>query len=162
MEKNIESPVGEVTSINVSNLSYVPNRKIVKQYLEYARYQLSVMNLGWLIPFYKGEHRKMLLMGAPLRNITFSAFAGDMTVILGAEMERREIVQLLTGRKKEGTFDGHISMRGAEIPAGSYYLDHVAYVQKVPFSSSFSVFHPAGLMSHFSLPLCRNPSSFPA
>lgn len=132
MEANLESPVGEVTSINVCNLSYVPNRKFFKQYLEYARYQLSIRNLGWLIPFYKGEHRKMLLMGAHLRNLTFTAFSGELTVLLGGEMERREIVQLLTGRKKEGTFDGSISLRGANIPANSYYYDHVAHVQKVP------------------------------
>lgn len=131
MEKNLESPVGELASINVSNLSYVPNRKIFKKYLELIRYQLSVMNLGWLIPFYKGEHRKMLLMGAPLRNISFSAFAGELCVILGAETERREIVQLMTGRKKEGTFDGSISLRGGNIPSNAYYYDYVAYVQKV-------------------------------
>jgi hypothetical protein len=139
MEKNLESPVGEIASINVCNLSYVPNLKLIKQYLEYVRYQLSVMNLGWLIPFYKGEHRKMLLMGAPLRNITFTAFAGELTVILGAEMERREIVQLMTGRKKEGTFDGSISLRGATIPANSYYYDHVTYVQTVSFLSFFEI-----------------------
>lgn len=148
MEKNLENPQGEIVSINVSNLSYVPNLKFFKKYLELVRYELSRNNLGWLIPFYKGEHRKMLLMGAPLRNVNFTAFAGELTVLLGAEMERREIVELLTGRKKEGTFDGSISLRGGDISSNSYYYDHVTHVQKVSSKSR----NPASDASSLNFP----------
>lgn len=131
MEKSAETPVAEISSINVSNLSYVPSRNIVKKYLETLRYNLTLYNMGWLIPFYKGENRKLQLLGAPLYNVTFAAFSGELTVLLGSEPERLEVIQLMAGRRKEGTFDGHISLRGGEIPSNAYYYDNVAYVQKV-------------------------------
>lgn len=131
MEKSVESPNGEPTTLNVSNLSYTPASKFIKTHLEYIRYKLTLVQLDWLLPFYKGENRKLLLLGAPLRNVNFTAFSGELVALIGTEPERLEIVQLLTGRKKEGTFDGFISLRGSEIPKDSYYYNHVTYVQKV-------------------------------
>jgi hypothetical protein len=119
------------TSVNVANLTFVPSRKPLKKYLEYVRYELTLVNMAWLLPFYKGEHRKMLLMGAPLRNVSFRAISGELTAIIGDEMERREVVELMTGRKKSGTFDGSISLCGENIHSKSYYYDHIAFVQKV-------------------------------
>ena len=131
-QAELEAPVSDnVTCINVSNLTYIPDRKLIKKYLEYLRYELTLVNLAWLLPFYKGEHRKMLLLGAPLRNVSFKASSGELTAILGDETERREIIELLTGRKKTGKFDGHISLSGGDIGPASYYYDHVAFVQKV-------------------------------
>lgn len=121
----------EPTSINVSNLTFIPSRKLFKKYLEYVRYELTLVNLAWLLPFYKGEHRKMLLLGAPLRNITFKATSGELTAIVGDELERREIIELMTGRKKSGTYEGSISLSGAGIDGKSYYYDYVTFVQKV-------------------------------
>eukprot|EP01032_Pedospumella_encystans_P023094 gene23094-26150_t len=74
----------------------------------------------------------MLLLGAPLRNISFRAFSGELTAILGDETERGEIIELLTGRKKNGSYDGSISLCGGDIKQGSYYYDHVTFVQKKP------------------------------
>jgi hypothetical protein len=119
------------TSVNVTNLTFIPSRKPLKKYLEYVRYELTLVNMAWLLPFYKGEHRKMLLMGAPLRNVSFRAISGELTAIIGDEMERREVVELMTGRKKSGTFDGSISLCGENIDSKSYYYDHIAFVQKV-------------------------------
>lgn len=119
------------TTVHVSNLVYIPDRKLFKKYLEYVRYELTLVNLAWLLPFYKGEHRKMLLMGAPLRNVSFKAVAGELTAILGDELERREVIELMTGRKKTGTYDGYISLNGESIDPKSYYYDHVTFVQKV-------------------------------
>ena len=48
----------EPTSVNVSNLTYLPSRKILKKYLEYIRYELTLVNLAWLLPFYKGSIEK--------------------------------------------------------------------------------------------------------
>jgi hypothetical protein len=151
----------EPTSINVSNLTYMPSRKLFKKYLEYIRYELTLVNLAWLLPFYKGEHRKMLLLGAPLRNISFKALSGELTAILGDETERREIIELMTGRKKSGTFDGSISLCGENIAPKSYYYDHVAFVQKVCSATiSTATFHSRALTLS---PFCshRNLSSFP-
>jgi hypothetical protein len=132
LERQLEAAEPEVlTSINVSNLVYLPDRKLFKKYLEYLRYELTLVNLQWLLPFYKGEHRKMLLMGAPLHNVSFKANSGELTAVLGDELERRELIELLTGRKKGGKFDGNISLSGADIPPSSYYYDHVTFVQKV-------------------------------
>jgi hypothetical protein len=135
MEKSVESPDGEITSLNVSNLSYTPASKVVKTSLEYVRYNLTLVNLDWLIPFYKGENRKLHRLGAPLRNVNFTAFGGELVALHGSAPERLEVVQLLTGRKKEGSYDGFISLRGAKIPANSYYYNNVTYVQKVTFAS---------------------------
>ena len=141
-QNELESAVSETTSINVSNLSYMPSRKLFKKYLEYIRYELTLVNLAWLLPFYKGEHRKMLLLGAPLRNISFKALSGELTAILGDETERREIIELMTGRKKSGTFDGSISLCGENIAPKSYYYDHVAFVQKVRYATiATATFH---------------------
>ena len=131
LQAELESqPTTDVASINVSNLTYMPSKKFFKKYLEYVRYELTLVNLAWLMPFYKGEHRKLQLMGAPLRNISFKAYSGELTAILGDETERREIIELLTGRKKTGTYDGSISLSGLNA-ANSYYYDHVTFIQKV-------------------------------
>ena len=138
LQKELESVVeSDVTSINVSNLSFMPSKKFLKTYLEYLRYELTLVNLAWLLPFYKGEHRKLLLLGAKLHNISFKATSGELTAILGDETERREIIELLTGRKKSGSYDGHISLCGGSIDATSYYYDNVTFVQKVTKSFMF-------------------------
>lgn len=73
----------------------------------------------------------MLLMGAPLRNVSFKANSGELTAIIGDEMERREIIELMTGRKKSGSYDGSISLCGGGIDGQSYYYENTAFVQKV-------------------------------
>lgn len=160
-QNELEAPTSETTSINVSNLTYMPSRKLLKKYLEYIRYELTLVNLAWLLPFYKGEHRKMLLMGAPLHNISFKATSGELTAILGDEIERREIIELLTGRKKTGQFDGHISLCGSDISLGSYYYDHVSFVQKV--RDAFQRYRNTGLFCKLTFPstfLFRNRCLF--
>mmetsp|Transcript_15970 Transcript_15970/g.35350 ORF Transcript_15970/g.35350 Transcript_15970/m.35350 type:complete len:855 (-) Transcript_15970:2032-4596(-) len=119
-------------SVNVSNLNYMPSRKFLKKNLEWLRYELTLLNLAWLMPYYTGVHRKLLLMGAQVHNCTFKASSGELCALLGDEMERREVIELMTGRKKTGTFCGDISLSGGSLSAQSYYYDHVAFVQKKP------------------------------
>jgi len=124
--------VTEATSLNVSDLSFTPSTNYIERPLEYVRYHLSLVNLDFLLPFYYGPtkvHRNV--DGVPLRNVTFTAFSGELVGVLGSELERRELVHLLTGRKKTGSYDGSISLRGNGIAADSYYYNSVTFVQKV-------------------------------
>jgi hypothetical protein len=120
----------DIVSLNVHNLSFLPDKKLVKKYLELARYKLTLLNMDWLIPFYKGEHRKLMSLGSPLYNVNFKALSGEVTGIVGDEVERREIIHLIAGREKGGKFDGNIFLGGGAEKA-PYYYDNVTFVQRV-------------------------------
>lgn len=118
-------------SLNVTDLSFTPDRQPLLIYLEYLRQKLDYFGLSWIMPFYRGMTRKQQLTGFELFNISFKAKCGELVALLGDDGDRYEVIQLLTGRKKTGRFDGHISLTGKSIPLQSYYYDHVAYVKMV-------------------------------
>lgn len=118
-------------TLHVSNLKYFPDNQFLKKHLENLRYNLSLYNLSWLLPFYAGKKREKKILGLELHCINFKASSGELVGILGDNLERTEIVQLLTGRKTTGTFDGHISLSGDDINNNSYYYLLIAFVQKV-------------------------------
>jgi len=133
INKVIENPGNRETfTLHVKNLQYVPAHSFV-DHLEYARYWLSTYNLSWLFPCYRGKHRERKQKDSTnvIHSINFKAKTGELIGILGSSVERFELVHLLTGRKKTGFFDGHISLTGGSINRSTFYYDNVAFVQAV-------------------------------
>lgn len=123
----------ETISLNVSNLSFYPTANAtIEKPLEALRYHLSLVNLDFFLPFYYGPSRKLRdLDGSPLKSVSLTARGGELVGVFGAFQERHELIQLLTGRKKTGTFDGSISLRGGSVADTSFYYNSVTLVQKV-------------------------------
>lgn len=128
-----ESKVDESQSIltlHVHNLSYQPSRQLAN--IDWVREKSRDMKLGWLMPSIKGTKRSQF-HETELRRIHFSALGGEVTGIIGNRHERNELIQLVVGRKKTGTFEGNISLSGPGIKPTAYYYDQVAFVQTVIF-----------------------------
>jgi hypothetical protein len=118
----------EEFSLNVVNLSYRPSGKEMKEHINNLKVKMFQLNLGWVLANFKDIGNNT---GANLYNINFKAKGGELTAILGRSSERRELVDLIAGRKKKGTFDGDISLRGCKLSKSSEYYDNVGFVQSV-------------------------------
>jgi hypothetical protein len=117
-------------TLHVTDLTFVPSRSIFKKATEYLRTHLNAIQFGWVLPSFKtvknDEH-----WDAPIHRVQFSAMSGEVTAILGNKHERRELVHLLSGRRRTGAFDGDIQLNGPGINKDTYYYDKIAFVQSV-------------------------------
>lgn len=117
--------------LHVQDLSYKPPRRLVKGTFEYLRTTMTKYQLSWLIPPAIKQINSQGFQDTPLRRINFSAKGGELTAIIGSNNERRELINLLTGRMSDGEFDGDILLTGPNINKASYYYDNIAFVQRV-------------------------------
>jgi hypothetical protein len=142
----------EEFSLNVVNLSYRPSGKAMREQINNFKVKMFQLNLGWVLANFNDIGKNT---GANLYNVNFKAKGGELTAILGNASERRELVDLIAGRKKNGTFDGDISLRGCKLSKSSEYHDNVGFVQSVRLVTRFYHVHLANTSSMF-----RNLSIF--
>jgi hypothetical protein len=117
-------------SLNVIDLSYTPpSSKFVRDQIEKALNFIAPLNIQWMFPNYRniGKYSHH----AELHRINFRADGGKITGIVGKLEERHELVRLLVGRNKHGTFSGDITMTGPTITANTDYIKNVGFVQRV-------------------------------
>ncbi len=118
----------EEFSLNVVNLSFRPSGKVFREYVNAFKVKMFEYNVGWVLANFKDVGNNT---GANLYNVNFKAKGGELCAILGHRQERRELVDLIAGRKKNGTFDGDISLRGFKLSKSSEYHNNVGFVQAV-------------------------------
>ena len=68
---------------------------------------------------------------APLTNVTFSANASKITAIVSSTYgERRTIIDLISCRRKRGTYDGEVYLGGGDVDPSSSLSMNIAFVPR--------------------------------
>eukprot|EP01031_Cornospumella_fuschlensis_P044287 gene44287-54159_t len=136
-------------ALHVQDLSFVPPKTLLNQGTEFMRKKLNAVQFGWVLPSMK-EVNKPKHLNAPLHRVHFSAVSSEVTAILGNQHERAELIHLMSGRRKTGTFEGDIVLNGPALRNDSYYYDNMAFVQKEPLYIPGLTYYE---MLHFSAQL---------
>ena len=128
----------EELRLHVSNLMYKPaktvpgmmNEAIVSRfpYWEFPAWQRMTTNY---MKSADGNDNKETSSVAPLANVTFSAKVSKITAIVSTTYgERRSIIDLISGRRKRGTYDGEIYLGGGHVDCTSTLAMNTAFVPR--------------------------------
>ncbi|RYG69058.1 hypothetical protein EON64_03685 [archaeon] len=145
-EQNDQKPY---YTLHVQDLSFCPPKTLLKQGTDFLRKNLNAVQFGWVLPSMK-EVNKPKHLDAPLHRVHFSTVSGEVTAILGNQHERTELIHLMSGRRKTGTYEGDIVLNGPDLRTESYYYDNIAFVQKVSKWLSAILCTPFALYFHYS------------
>lgn len=120
----------ERVTLRVANLSYCPNKHMVKEAFQYLRKKMDSANVGWIFPGLK-DYYSVTSKDLALHRMNFNAYGGELVGIMGNVDERKELINILAGRTRAGEFDGNVSLSGPHISEHTYFYDKVAYVHSV-------------------------------
>lgn len=128
----------EPCRLMVSNLAYKPAKTVggtMKEaivsrfpYWEFPAWQRMTTNY---MKESNGMSDKETSSVAPLTNVTFSANASKITAIVSSTYgERRSIIDLISCRRKRGTYDGEVYLGGGDVDPNSSLSMNMAFVPR--------------------------------
>lgn len=105
-------PARSFFSLNITNLSYQPQQNFIKASTNRILQKINT------IPYLSSISSGRTLKSPPtLHNINVTIRSGKITALLGAAEERKELIELIVGRKKLGIVKGDIIMKGNLLPS---------------------------------------------
>ena len=137
----------------VRNLMYIPAKTLPSRISEQIKLKFPLWEFPafrrFAVNYMKEEDNLQASSVSSLCNVTFSASAGQITAIVSNTYgERRTVIDLISGRRKRGTYNGEIylggdsillnsamSMNTAFVPRKSLYIPGFTFVQMLHYAA---------------------------